>query len=167
MSQVKEADLTANTTMSTSQDFARVVISGDSRKMTPTNFASVLEDPLVALGFLTSTTIGAGIANKHVVTNVTAAAHTLLITEDVILADVTGNSVTVNLVAAADAWDSANSKGQVFMVKKTNIVSSNVVTLDASGAETIDGNATHELASGGQAVVSIISDGSNWHIIGN
>lgn len=55
------------------------------------------------------------------------------------------------------------AKGHMYYIKKTDS-SGNTVTIDGSGAETIDGALTKVLATQYDAIV-VQSDGSNWHII--
>lgn len=78
-------------------------------------------------------------------------------TDYLILCDATAGAITVNLPAAA------SSAGRVLVVKKID-ASVNVVTLDGSGAETIDGAATKTLLTQ-YAVLNIQCDGANWWII--
>lgn len=73
------------------------------------------------------------------------------------LVDATAGAVTVNLPAAAAA------KGRIVGVKKID-AGGNAVTLDGSGAETIDGAAT--LATTTQwASFLIWSDGTAWYAL--
>lgn len=158
----KESALTANTTMSAS-DFVRVVADSASRLMTVTNFAAVLQSPLEALGFLTSSSITSGIANKQLITNI-ATNYALLDTDSVVLGDVTGGDVTINLMQAAAVWD--GTKGQVFTAKIKTPSGTNKIVIDPNGSELIDGAATFEVVGPNKVFVTFISDGSNWHVIG-
>jgi hypothetical protein len=80
-------------------------------------------------------------------------------TEDyVILADATGENITVTLCSAA------GQKGRLLVVKK--IAGGNVVFVDGYSSEKIDGNFIYGLSSQYQ-FISLQSDGSNWFIIGN
>ena len=160
----KESELTSNTTMSVS-DFIRIVADSASRLMTVTNFASVLEDPLIDLGFLTSDTISSGIVNKHKITRI-ATNYALLDTDDTILADVSAADLTINLMQAIAVWDASTSKGQVFTVKLELTSGSNKVIIDPNSSELIDGSATLELIGPNKVFASFVSDGSNWHVIG-
>jgi hypothetical protein len=63
---------------------------------------------------------------------------------------------TVNLPAAA------NHKGRIYNVKHA-FNTSNAVTIDGNGSETIDGATTQTLAY--LASLTIQCDGSNWHIL--
>lgn len=91
----------------------------------------------------------------------TAATKTATFTVDgaawFYLVDATAGAVTVNLPAAAAA------KGRLVAVKKVD-ASANAVTLDGSGAETIDGGAT--LATTTQWGSFLIwSDGTTWYVV--
>lgn len=68
--------------------------------------------------------------------------------------DATSGAITVNLPTASGI------EGRVYIVKKRD-ASGNAVTVDPSGAETIDGASTKTLASQWDTV-RIISDGTNW-----
>lgn len=57
----------------------------------------------------------------------------------------------------------AEMKGQTVVVKNLSVFA---LTVDGSGAETIDGVTTHVLAAQ-YDVASYYSDGTIWHIIGN
>lgn len=71
-----------------------------------------------------------------------------------ILANATTGAIVLTLPGAA-----ANN-GRVLTVKKTD-AGANTVTVDGSGAETIDGAATHVLALQ-YDTVTVISDGTGW-----
>jgi hypothetical protein len=77
--------------------------------------------------------------------------------ESVIIADDTSGAITINLPAVA------SSTHKILTVKKTS--ASNSVTLDGNSSEEIDG-ATTKVLSSQYDHVTIICDGSAWHIIG-
>lgn len=89
---------------------------------------------------------------------ITSSSHTAgSSNENVILADATSNAITINLPAAANYQD------DFFIVKKVDS-SSNEITIDANGSETIDGDLTKTIAI--QYVsIKMLSNGSNWFII--
>ncbi len=74
-----------------------------------------------------------------------------------ILVDASGANRTITLPTAASA------KWREYVIKKTD-ASANTVTVDANGAETIDGALTQVLTTQYQFIV-IQSDGSTWWII--
>lgn len=78
-------------------------------------------------------------------------------TDYLILANATGGAITVNLPAVA------SSAGRGLVVKKTD-ASGNAVTLDGSGAETIDGAATQAITAQYDALM-VVCDGSAWWIV--
>lgn len=82
--------------------------------------------------------------------------YTATTSDDVILAS--GSAFTITLYAA-----SGNS-GKVLRVKKTDSSLSNIITLDGNASETIDGALTTTLNTQYEEV-TIICDGSNWHIL--
>src|SRR5210317_308715 len=65
-------------------------------------------------------------------------------------------AITVNLVAAATC-----GSGFKYQIKNR---STNTITIDPSGAETVDGSSTFTLSTQ-EASVTLITDGSNWFII--
>jgi hypothetical protein len=87
---------------------------------------------------------------------VTAVAVTLDLDDVVVLCDTLLNAITVNLPAAATAVN------KMYTIKKVNTLS--IVTIDAAGAETIDGLLTQVL-SVLYASFTIISDGTQWWIL--
>lgn len=89
------------------------------------------------------------------------AVKTVTLTADtsvsIYLCDSTAGAIVVNLPAAGA------SKGRLIVVKKVD-ASGNAVTIDASGAETIDGATT--LATTTQWGSFIIwSDGTSWYAL--
>ena len=86
----------------------------------------------------------------------TDSPYTVNKNDSVILANTTGGSITINLLAAEQM------KEKRLIVKKT--AAANTVTIDPNGSETIDGAAT--LAWTTQYVSrDIVSDGSNWFVV--
>lgn len=67
-------------------------------------------------------------------------------------------ALTVTLPGAAD------SAGRMLMFKKTTSAA-HTVTLDGAGAETIDGAATSTVLDGQYDTITIVSDGTGWHIV--
>lgn len=94
---------------------------------------------------------GAGLSVVSKTTTYTAAT-----SDDVILAS--GSAFTITLYAA-----SGNS-GKVLRIKKTDSSLTNVITIDGNSSETIDGALTTTLNTQYEEL-TIICDGSNWHIL--
>lgn len=84
------------------------------------------------------------------------AAYTATATDDVILGDASGGAFTVTLPTAVGI------PGKRYTIKRTS--SSNNVTVDGDGSETIDGATTKALATQYAAIV-VVSDGTGWHIV--
>jgi hypothetical protein len=82
---------------------------------------------------------------------------TALPSDYLILVDAAAGAVTVNLPSAV------SSRGAALVVKKID-ASGNAVTIDANGAETIDGAATQSLAAQYDSL-TIICDASQWWIV--
>jgi hypothetical protein len=77
--------------------------------------------------------------------------------EEVILCDATGGAFTVDLPTAT------GREGFIYNISKTD-ASANAITIDPSGAQTINGDATFDLIAQDETV-TIVSTGSNWRII--
>jgi hypothetical protein len=90
-------------------------------------------------------------------TSVTAATHTHADGERYLLCDTSSNAITVNLVAAATAGDG-------YRLDIKSVDATNNVTIDGSGSETIDGATTAVLTTQYENI-SLVCDGSNWHIL--
>ena len=71
--------------------------------------------------------------------------------------DATSGPITVNLPAAS------GNAGKTIQVKKTDS-STNAITIDGNGSETINGAATKTI-SAQHTVLTLLCDGSNWHIV--
>jgi hypothetical protein len=87
----------------------------------------------------------------------TSADITLDETYRVVLVDASSAVRTITLPIGSDA------PGRTYDIKKTDS-STNKVTIDIDGAGTIDGDATRDLVTQ-YANLSLISDGTNWHIL--
>lgn len=98
---------------------------------------------------------GAGAFGGSVRT-VTASA-TVAGDDFLILADCTAGAVTLTLPAAA------TSNGRYLVAKKID-ASANAMTLDASGAELIDGAAT-KVATMQYVALTLFCDGAGWWIV--
>lgn len=85
-----------------------------------------------------------------------AATDSVDLTDQVVLADATGGAIILTLPAAAD-------RPNVPLVLKKIDASANTVTVQGDGAETIDGSNTAVLTTQYESL-SIISDGTEWHI---
>jgi hypothetical protein len=88
-----------------------------------------------------------------VVTNA-VSPYTALSTDDTIRVNAAGGAVTINLPTASGIT------GKIYNIIKTDN-SSNIVTVDASGSETIDGNLTIKMGTQYDKII-IMSDGTNW-----
>jgi len=85
------------------------------------------------------------------------SSYVMTTADGTILADATSGAITITLPAAASAAET------IFTIKKKD-VTSNIVTVDANGAELIDGSTTYDLSTQYEAI-KIQSDGSAWWII--
>lgn len=152
---IREDDLQAN-------DFVRVLDSASSRKITLQDFSESQESILESLGFLKAISVPSIPFSQSIVT--ITNNHNLTLLNGVILVDSTVGIVNINLMPALAAFDLTNLKGQIFTIKRvTGDV--NTVTLNANGAELIDGTSAFSLVGPSLVSVAIISDGSNWSVI--
>ena len=85
------------------------------------------------------------------------SAYTLMPTDFVILGDCTSGAFSLTLPTAAAGV------GRIFFLKKIDS-SANVLTVQANGAETIDGSNTFLLPSQWQTV-TVVSSGSAWYVL--
>lgn len=105
---------------------------------------------------VTRAKLASGAVAAETVTASKTANYTATNADDVIPCSASGGAFTVTLYAA-----SGNS-GRRLTIKKTDS-SFNAVTIDANASETIDGALTTTLNTQYEAV-TLICDGSNWHI---
>ena len=83
---------------------------------------------------------------------------TLPLSGGIYLCDPTSGNITVTLQAASLCT------GLTYVIKKSASVA-NIVTVDADGSETIDGDLTQVLVGTSRPSITIYSDGTEWHII--
>ena len=82
--------------------------------------------------------------------------YTPSLNDDIILCNCTAGAITINLPTAV-----GNTK--IFNIKKTDS-STNAVTVDGNGTQTIDGDLTLIIFGEGDSY-TLISDGANWKVI--
>lgn len=87
-----------------------------------------------------------------------SGAYTATVSDDILLADTSGGALTITLAPAADA------EGRTLTVQKTSTSDFNKLTVDGSGAETINGDASIYLFGANEAV-TIYSNGTSWTVI--
>jgi hypothetical protein len=85
------------------------------------------------------------------------AAYTLLLGDEIILADATTAAFTVTLPTAI------SNAGRKLTVKKTD-ASANAVTIATTLSQTIDGVSTYVISTRNMSI-TVVSDGSNWQVI--
>lgn len=113
----------------------------------------------VSLDFLMSDYVPPALpsSNKQPIATKTTT-YTTTNADGVILCDATAGAFTVTLVTAS------GNTGLTQTFKKTDSTAS-VVTIDANGSQTIDGSLTYALSQQ-WTHVTLVSNGSNWMIVG-
>lgn len=97
-------------------------------------------------------------ASLHVpLTSTTATPYTLTAANGILLVDATAGAKTVTVATAVGL------NGTIFTVVKVDS-SSNAVTFDPDGTETISGASTYAL-SGQYEAITFTSDGANWQVV--
>ena len=97
---------------------------------------------------------------SYTVVTTTATTYTLTNNDFVLLVSPTAGSTTVNLPAVASI-----QPGRVYFIKR-DATATNTVTLDGNASETINGSTTRAVGAAGTAGgVSIVSDGTAWHVL--
>jgi hypothetical protein len=94
--------------------------------------------------------------NRVAIVQVTAAL-TLNDKQEYVFGDASGGSFNVTLPTAS------GRDGQRYTIKKTD-ASANVVTVNTTSSQSIDGNATYALSAQWK-LVTVVSNGSNWLIV--
>jgi hypothetical protein len=99
--------------------------------------------------------------NGSVAVAITSTAVNITLNENdfIVIVDASSGNKTITLPAAVSC------NGRIYTIKKTD-ASGNTVTIDANGAETIDGALTRDLLSQYQYITTV-SDGVNWMVIAN
>ena len=132
--------------------------------MTKKNCVTDIQHLLLDLGLLTASTLPPSVSQTRFIQTF-GVNHSLVLTDDALLMDATGSTVTVTLPFAASAFDVATNKGQRFTIKKIDTSAVNNVIIDPSGADLIDGNTLITLSGNLRPSVDVISDGANWLMI--
>jgi len=146
LADLKTSDLTAKTSLATG-DLLNVSEdagggSYTSKQMTASNISIGIGDFLQSLG--------------KIITNSSSSYTAGTNDEIAILADASSNAITINLPAVA------TNVNRAFLIKKIDS-SANVVTIDGSVSEVIDGETT-QLLTAQWTAITIISNGSAWYI---
>ena len=97
---------------------------------------------------------------SYTVVTTTATSYTLTNNDFVLLVSPTAGNTTVNLPAVANI-----QPGRVYFIKR-DATATNTVTLDGNASETINGATTRQIGAAATAGgVSIVSDGTAWHVL--
>ncbi len=156
---IEETNLTKNTSMDIS-DFIRVIISSSSRSISLKNMLDSSDSYLEELGFAKKG--GTFYRTKSVIT--LTEGRELDLADEILLCDCTLGDININLMLAAGAFDSANSRGYFFAIKKIDETDSDVMIIPDSN-DLIDGNTSISLTGLDHPTITFFSDGSNWWTI--
>ena len=98
--------------------------------------------------------------SNGIISNIVAktSAYTVLISDEIIVGDATSSAFTITLPTAVGVT------GQTYTIKRINTVGNNV-TVGTTSSQTIDGLTTYVLDAQFQ-YVKVVSNGSNWFVIG-
>lgn len=98
-----------------------------------------------------------GVSASWTIVSITNAdsPYTALSTTEIIFANATAGAITINLPTTVGI------AGKKYEIRKTD-TSTNIVTIDANGSETIDNYPTAALAPIAGNYITLISNGSNW-----
>jgi hypothetical protein len=119
---------------------------------------TVLEFGAVGDGTVTRAKLSTGAVSTNNYSSKTAN-YTLTSDDDVVSVDATSGAITITLPAAA------SHTGREYFITKSDS-SANEVTIDANGAETINGSLTRKLALQYDSI-KIVSNGNNWIVLAN
>lgn len=107
-------------------------------------------DAEITIGKLADGTLKGAYASK-------SSNYTLTSSDDVVTFDATSGDLTATLPTAVGIAD------KIYIIKKTD-TSTNTVTVDGNGSETVDGNSNFVLRYENDSV-AVISDNTNWQIL--
>lgn len=96
-------------------------------------------------------------ANNNLSVTSKTTTYTVTTSDDVILCSTSGGAWTLTLPTAV------GNSGKAFRIVKTE-ASTNLLTVDGDGSETINGAANRKMVTIGEAI-TIVSDGANWQIL--
>lgn len=83
--------------------------------------------------------------------------------DTILLVNATGGNITITLPDSGLVASTKDEMGKIFYIKKVD-ASANTVTVDGYSTQTIDGATTNVINTQYDSI-TIVSDGSNWHII--
>jgi len=161
----RESQLVGSASMAVT-DFVRILDNDASRKILLSRLLDDSKPYLESIGFITNATVGGGVANRLNVTEFTAD-HLILLTEAVILADLTaGTNLDFTLPAMSQAYDTINNVGQQFSIKISRPNSTTSVTVKTQGSDLIDLAADVTLTGPSDVFITLVPDGTDWWSIG-
>jgi len=161
-----ETSLTSVATLLAS-DFVRAVKGGVSRRISITNLGGALDTTLKDQGFITVDSIPSTTFNQYPIKEVATATYTVTTDDAILLFNISSASCIATLPPAADAYDAENDRGQTFTLKIAVAGGSNTVSIVPDGSESIDGVSFWLLQGPNKEYVILVSDGANWHVVGN
>lgn len=83
--------------------------------------------------------------------------------DTILLVNASGGNITITLPDSGLVASTKDEMGKIFYIKKVD-ATANTVTVDGYSTQTIDGAATNVISTQYDSI-TIVSDGSNWHII--
>ena len=134
---------------------AGITSAGHPRSVNLNDWAAAAAEGIEVYGVLPPGAVS-GMGAASVVTK--TGNYTLLYSDDYVLANATGGVITMTLPTAV------GHSGQVFEVKRIN-TNANVVHVQTTSAQTIDGAAPPYDLSSPMAAAQVVSDGSAWWLV--
>ncbi len=137
-----------------SGDYILLNTGSGQRRIVTSKFFTALESE----GFQKDQSRGVNITEK-------TAAYTATTSDDIVLADVSGGAVTITLPSAASMYNSTTLRTKLITIKVSTPHATNVLTVDANGAETIDGAANIAYTANTYESRTFFSDGTEIYTL--
>jgi len=143
--------------------YKTTIESGDSplletgsggRRITSANFFTALETE----GFRKNNSRAVNITEK-------TAAYTATVSDEIILADMSGGAFTITLPPAASMYNSTALTTLLLTIKVSTPHATNVLTVDGNASETIDGSANIAYTANEYESRTFFSDGTNIFLL--
>lgn len=149
----KEPNLNRSTSLA-SGDLIRVVVGGISRTITASAFATAIQ-----------AFFGTDGATKKI--RSVSTSQSVLTDDEVLAMDASAASKSLVLpdCTGSEVWNATTSQGKLFTLKKDDN-SANLVTINTTSSQTIDGDSSYVLSGSGRPWITVMSNGVEWKVVG-